>query len=111
MRLILKDNGGNESTMFNYCGFGDFNLTSLNDMSRNRTLGLLMGKGFFSQDISNRVLLEGKVAVEVFCEDKYNFQDVQKNYPIIAELYKVFNDPDYEISDFVWKVIHDKRPD
>jgi len=111
MRLILKDNGGNESNMFNYCGFGDFNLTSLNDMSRNRTLGLLMGKGFFSQDISNRVLLEGKVAVEVFCEDKYNFQDVQKNYPIIAELYKVFNDPDYEISDFVWKVIHDKRPD
>ena len=29
---------------------GDFCLTSLNDLSRNRTLGLLIGKGFFSAD-------------------------------------------------------------
>lgn len=108
MRLILLDNGGKQETMFNYCGFADFNLTSLNDLSRNRTLGLLMGKGFFSQDISNRVLLEGKVAVEVFCEERYSFGEVEKKYPIIAELYKVFNQPDYEISDFVWKVINDK---
>ncbi len=110
MRLILLDNGGKLETMFNYCGFADFNLTSLNDLSRNRTLGLLMGKGFFSQDISNRVLLEGKVAVEVFCEERYSFNEVEKKYPIIAELYKVFNDSDYEISDFIWKVINSKQP-
>lgn len=108
MRLILIDNGGKEHTMFNYCGFGDFNLTALNDLSRNRTLGLLMGKGFFTNDISNRVLLEGKVAVEVFCEERYSLQIVKEKYPIIAELYQVFNDPDYEISDFVWRVINKK---
>ncbi len=108
MKDILIDNGGKLETMFNYCGFADFNLTSLNDLSRNRTLGLLMGKGFFSQDISNRVLLEGKVAVEVFCEERYSFDEVKIKYPIIAELYKVFNSSDYEISDFVWKVINNR---
>ncbi|MDZ7778291.1 MAG: hypothetical protein U5L09_23065 [Bacteroidales bacterium] len=70
----------------------------------------MMGKGFFSQDISKRVLLEGKVAVEVFCEERYSFNEVEKKYPIIAELYKVFNDSDYEISDFIWKVINSKQP-
>ena len=105
MRLILKDNGGQEETLFRYCGYGDFNLTALNDLSRNRTLGLLIGKGFFSQDISNKVLLEGQVAVNVFCRERYQWEVVEKEYPIIAELYKVFNEPDYEIKDFVWKVI------
>ena len=42
--------GGKEETLFNYCGFGDFSLTALNDLSRNRTLGLLIGKGFFTSD-------------------------------------------------------------
>lgn len=105
MRMILKDNGGQEETLFRYCGYGDFNLTALNDLSRNRTLGLLIGKGFFSEDISNKVLLEGQVAVNVFCRERYEWQDIEKNYPIIGELYKVFNQPDYEIKDFVWKVI------
>ncbi len=52
--------GGREETMFRYCGFGDFGLTALNDLSRNRTLGLLIGKGFLNSDTSNSVILEGK---------------------------------------------------
>lgn len=108
MRMILLDNGGKQETMFNYCGFGDFNLTALNDLSRNRTLGLFMGKGFFSKDISDRVLLEGKVAVDVFCEDRYTYEKVKSDYPIIAELYQVFNDPKYEMSDFVWTIVNKK---
>jgi len=105
MRMILKDNGGQDETLFRYCGYGDFNLTALNDLSRNRTLGLLIGKGFFSEDISNKVLLEGQVAVNVFCRERYEWSKVESNYPIIAELYKVFNQPDYEISEFVWNVV------
>jgi len=105
MRMILKDNGGQDETLFRYCGYGDFNLTALNDLSRNRTLGLLIGKGFFSQDISNKVLLEGQVAVNVFCRERYSWEKVENNYPIIAELYKVFNQPEYEISEFVWNVV------
>ncbi|MGM0497678.1 MAG: NAD(P)H-dependent glycerol-3-phosphate dehydrogenase [Bacteroidota bacterium] len=104
MRSILKDNQLDEETIFRYCGYGDFALTALNDLSRNRTLGLLIGKGFFTEAISNRVLLEGQIAVKVFCEDRYSLDRVERDYPIIAELYKVFKNPDYELSDFIWKI-------
>ena len=43
------------------CGFGDLCLTSLNDLSRNRTFGLLMGKGFYHPN-ENNVIVEGKKA-------------------------------------------------
>lgn len=105
IRMILKENGGKEETLFRYCGFGDFNLTALNDLSRNRTLGLLIGKGFFSEDISNKVLMEGQVAVNVFCRERYDWQEITEKYPIMAELYQVINDPEYEVSDFVWRIL------
>ncbi len=57
MRYVISKFGGREETMFNYCGFGDFSLTALNDLSRNRTLGLLIGKGFFTDYISEKVVL------------------------------------------------------
>ncbi len=46
MRAILLKFDGKKKTIFKYCGYGDFGLTALNDLSRNRTLGLLIGKGF-----------------------------------------------------------------
>ncbi|OQX73197.1 MAG: hypothetical protein B6D61_12790 [Bacteroidetes bacterium 4484_249] len=104
MKNILVRYGGKEETMFKYCGFGDFTLTALNDMSRNRTLGLLIGKGFFTEDISDKVVLEGKIAVSVFCNDISKTNKLNGNYPIIAELYKVFNE-DYDISNFVNNVL------
>lgn len=60
IRIILNILGGREDTLFLSCGIGDICLTSLNDLSRNRTLGLLIGKGFYntlSED--NSVVLEG----------------------------------------------------
>jgi len=45
MRSLLLLFGGSKKTLFNFCGIGDFALTALNDLSRNRTLGLLIGKG------------------------------------------------------------------
>jgi glycerol-3-phosphate dehydrogenase (NAD(P)+) len=104
MKDILVKYGGNEETMFRYCGYGDFCLTALNDLSRNRTLGLLIGKGFFTNDISDKVVLEGKIAVSVFCEEISKNHSLTCTFPIIAELYKVFNE-DYDISGFVNKVI------
>jgi glycerol-3-phosphate dehydrogenase (NAD(P)+) len=106
MREILVQYGGKESTMFRYCGYGDFTLTALNDLSRNRTLGLLIGKGFFTDDISDKVVLEGKIAVGVFCEEISKKSKLNSHYPIISELYKVFNEKDYDISTFVSKVIN-----
>ena len=66
IKALLVLLGGNADTLFLACGFGDFCLTSLNDLSRNRTLGLLIGKGFFSSDYkSNKVILEGLNAIEM----------------------------------------------
>ena len=88
-RILLKSVGGSEDTLFLACGFGDFCLTSLNDLSRNRTLGLLIGKGFFSADYkSNSVILEGLNAIEMF----HNLVDEKSNkdLPIFNKLYTFF---------------------
>jgi glycerol-3-phosphate dehydrogenase (NAD(P)+) len=100
MRKILLRFGGKEETLFKYCGYGDFTLTALNDLSRNRTLGLLIGKGFFTEHVSHDLVLEGRVAVDVFYEEISRFIDVQKEFPVIAELYRIFHTK-YDLSAFV----------
>ena len=105
MKDILLEFGGQEETMFKYCGYGDFGLTALNDLSRNRTLGLLIGKGFFVEDISDKVTLEGKIAVNVFCNKISKSGALKSHYPIMAELYKVFNE-DYKVSNLLNKILN-----
>ena len=100
MRKVLLQFKGKEETLFKYCGYGDFTLTALNDLSRNRTLGLLIGKGFFSEHVSHELVLEGKVAVNVFYEEISKILDVRKEFPIIGELYKIFN-AEYDVPAFV----------
>jgi glycerol-3-phosphate dehydrogenase (NAD(P)+) len=105
MRKVLVNFGGREETIFKYCGYGDFTLTALNDLSRNRTLGLLIGKGFFTKNVSHDLVLEGQVAVNVFYEEISKFMDVKIEFPIITELYKIFNS-EYNLSDFVNILLH-----
>lgn len=105
MRNLIISFGGKETTMFNYCGFGDFSLTALNDMSRNRTLGLLIGKGFFNSGISEKVVLEGRIAVDVFYQ-KLNDNNINLDkYPLMSELYHVFNDADYQTNKFIKNIL------
>jgi len=104
MRKILLHFGGKEETLFKYCGYGDFTLTALNDLSRNRTLGLLIGKGFFTEHVSHELVLEGRIAVDVFYDEITKILDVQKEFPIIAELYKILN-AEYDVSGFVGKLL------
>src|SRR5699024_781055 len=60
IKLILTHLGGREETIFLGCGLGDINLTALNDLSRNRTLGLLIGQGFYNPSYhTNSVVLDG----------------------------------------------------
>ncbi len=106
MRSLIIYYGGRAETLFNYCGFGDFSLTALNDLSRNRTLGLLIGKGFFSRDISEKVVLEGRIAAQIFYEQMAGIHELQGKYPLLTELYKVFNS-DYEIKGFVDQILTD----
>lgn len=104
MRSILKQFGGKEETLFNYCGFGDFGLTALNDLSRNRTMGLLIGKGFLTKDISDKILIEGRMAVHIFCEEISKKHAIE-NYHIISELYKVFY-KDQKVTSFVNAILN-----
>ena len=96
VRILLRSLGGSEDTLFLACGFGDLCMTSLNDLSRNRTLGLLIGKGFFSADYkSNAVILEGLNAIEMF----HNLieEDVEKELPIFNKLYNFFANQESEL--------------
>jgi len=104
MRYIISKFGGKEDTMFNYCGFGDISLTALNDMSRNRTLGLLIGKGFFTDYISEKVTLEGKIAVNIFIDEIVKKRFIRKKL-MMKELYNVFNDEKYDLANFVNNIL------
>lgn len=53
IRIILKALGGREDTMFLSAGVGDIALTSLNDLSRNRILGLLRDNSFSNVNNDN----------------------------------------------------------
>jgi len=105
MRYIMTKFGGKDETMFNYCGYGDFSLTALNDLSRNRTLGLLIGKGFFTAGISEKVVLEGKIAVNVFVEEIAKKRQIKTKKLMLKELYHVFNDENYDIKNFVSQIL------
>ncbi len=105
MRYLLSRFGGKERTVFNYCGFGDFSLTALNDLSRNRTLGLLIGKGFFTDCISEKVVLEGRIATNIFVDKIARKRNIRTQELMLKELYQVFNDKNYDITNFVNRLL------
>jgi glycerol-3-phosphate dehydrogenase (NAD(P)+) len=104
MRQLLLESGGKEDTIFKFCGFGDFTLTALNDLSRNRTLGLLIGKGFFTPGVSHELVLEGQVAVNIFYERVSEGGKASDRYPILTELYRVMNHND-DLPSFIKAVL------
>jgi glycerol-3-phosphate cytidylyltransferase len=88
-RILLRSLGGADDTLFLACGFGDLCMTSLNDLSRNRTLGLLIGKGFFNSDYkSNEVILEGLSAVKLM--HSLPLEHVIENLPLLNVLHEFF---------------------
>lgn len=64
MKILGTSLGALEDTINLSCGFGDLGLTALNDLSRNRTLGLLIGKGFFTPS-NNSVVIEGIKSIDL----------------------------------------------
>ena len=105
MRRLIITFGGENSTMYKYCGFGDFSLTALNDMSRNRTLGLLIGKGFFNNCISDNVVLEGRIAVDILYKKLVDNHINTDEYPLMNELYHVLNDKNYPTRNFIKNIL------
>lgn len=85
LKIILKAMGGRAETLDLSCGLGDFALTSLNDLSRNRTLGLLIGKGFYNQATQeNSVVLEGIKTISYVNE--IISKDLRKKLPLLEAL-------------------------
>jgi glycerol-3-phosphate dehydrogenase (NAD(P)+) len=87
MRRFLTLFNCESSTIFKYCGLGDLGLTSLNDLSRNRTLGLLVGKGFL-QDNKSTTVIEGYRTIKVMHE-KTKEKNLIDEYPIVTALYRL----------------------
>ena len=85
MRALLELHGCSSSTIFTYCGIGDLGLTALNDLSRNRTLGLLIGKGFFNDPKSSTVT-EGLRTIRLLGE-LVKSKGLEKEFKILNALY------------------------
>ncbi len=88
MRAFLGLYGCSDETIFRYCGIGDLGLTSLNDLSRNRTLGLLMGKGFSLDNGHSATVLEGSRTVRLMGE-LVEQQGMKEEFPIVTALYNL----------------------
>ena len=74
-------------TLFLACGFGDVCLTSFNDLSRNRTLGISIGKGLFN-NVSDNIIVEGVNSVNTI------FSQIDKStvnkLPLLEKLFLFF---------------------
>ena len=66
----------------------------------------MIGKGFFSSNISNMVL-EGKNAVAIFCNILADKEGLTDKFVIINELQKVLTQPDYDIPSFVHHILNE----
>ena len=98
MKLINTELGGRQTSLELSCGIGDLGLTSLNDLSRNRTLGLLLGKGFYNEGLksSNSVVLEGVRAANFI---QTSLSDITLNrLPLFAEINQILLNPKYKIN-------------
>lgn len=87
MRRFLEMYSCNPDTIFTYCGIGDLGLTALNDLSRNRTLGLLIGKGFLSDPNGSNVI-EGLRTIKLFGELARE-KGILEEFTLLAALYEL----------------------
>lgn len=79
---IIKSIGGKESTVTEYCGFGDLVLTSTSLESRNHTLGMLYGQRIIVDEKASGIVFEGKnsiKAIKDICENN-NIESVIVNF-------------------------------
>ncbi|MCH3916522.1 MAG: glycerol-3-phosphate dehydrogenase [Spirochaetia bacterium] len=87
MRSFLKLYEADPHVIYTYCGVGDLGLTGLNDLSRNRTLGLMMGKGFrIDTSQKSSTVLEGLRTVKLMQEITQE-KKLEVYFPIVNALY------------------------
>jgi glycerol-3-phosphate dehydrogenase (NAD(P)+) len=108
IKIMLQALGGREQTLFLSCGIGDISLTGLNDLSRNRTLGLLMGKGFFNRSLSHHsVVLEGVNTVNIV----YSMlsKNILKKLPLFLKVKSMLEEPATAALDFNFSELFSRK--
>lgn len=74
MHSILSEYSVDKDLILRFCAFGDFSMTTNSDKSRNRTLGLMVGKGMLNlNEFNPSIIFEGLKsinAIEKKCENK-----------------------------------------
>jgi len=85
-RALLQVFGHDAGVLFTYAGLGDMLMTALNDTSRNRTLGLLIGRGFDFTQVGGPVL-EGRKSTRLLRE---HLQGRETEHALLAQLDAIF---------------------
>jgi len=102
IRSLMNHFDANPETLFNYCGIGDLCLTALNDLSRNRTLGLLIGKGFSDVSITNNVTLEGVCALNNIL--RHIPETEHAKFPIMQQMHRLLHNQT-SVKSFIHRII------
>lgn len=100
---LLSDLGLNPEVILTYAGIGDILLTSLEDASRNRTLGLLIGKGFDFDSLRAGPVTEGVRAALIF---RQLTMERGQNIPLLESLCSLLTGKT-SLSDF-YNFIHEE---
>ena len=104
MRALLDIFGCSPDTIFRYCGIGDLGLTALNDLSRNRTLGMLIGKGFgFDPESKSSTVVEGLRTVKLI-GDITREKGCADDFPLVQALYRLIYEDD-SLNDYTLSVL------
>ena len=99
MRKLLRLYSCSEETIFCYCGLGDLGLTALNDLSRNRTFGMLIGKGFlFNEEKNAATVIEGKRTISIIAK-KVRELGQENEFPLVTNLYHLLYE-DGKLNDY-----------
>ncbi len=104
MKGFLRIFGCEEDTIFRYCGIGDLGLTALNDLSRNRTLGMLIGKGFgFDPNTRSSTVVEGLRTVKLMGNITKE-KGVAGDFPLVQALYRLLYEGE-SLNDYLVSVL------
>ena len=104
MRALLRIFSCDEDTIFRYCGIGDLGLTALNDLSRNRTLGMLIGKGFgYDPDSKSSTVVEGLRTIKLIGEITRD-KEAAEDFPLVQALYRLLYGTD-TLNDYIVSVL------
>ena len=104
MKDLLGIFGCSSDAIFRYCGIGDLGLTALNDLSRNRTLGMLIGKGFgFDPNTKSSTVVEGLRTIKLI-GDITREKGVADDFPLVQALYRLIYEDD-SLNDYTLSVL------